>query len=385
MAKKGKSSYVKMQQGAQRSSNVRTKQEKVKTPSSDRPQNGARSSSKGSVKKKGFGLLERLKFYPEYRRDGGVTQPLEEGVGRFKYFWSVEKRRNSSILIANLMFIIFALPLVAVFVTVLALGGVENIAYLLKDVSAPYLMTNIGFGISTSALSFSDVSHYIAEVYYLIFAAAGVGALILSLGLSGMMPLCMNFILGDTFISKKDNYGNDVPRAIVEFFRGMKKYWWQFLIVGVFMLVLVAGIGNVFVYFVSSFKLGEAGVGHWFMIIFAAAIALLGLMFLAHLMPTIVLYEMPFKDKLNNAAVFTIQMFVQNFFMVIAFAVPFVVIGVVNNMIVSSIILAVLLVYGSKYYCLTMCNYEQYIAEKIVTPIYNAKFSPTKQKKNKKK
>lgn len=380
MAKKGKSSYVKMQQGSQRSSNVRTKQEKAPSPNK-----GASSGQRGTAKRKGFGLMEHLKFYPEYRRDGQTTPPLEEGAGRFKYFWSVGKRRNSSILIANLMFIIFALPLVAVFVTVLALGGVENIAYLMKDISAPYLMTNIGFGISTSALSFSDVSRYIAEVYYLIFAAAGVGALILSVGLSGMMPLCMNFILGDTFISKKDNYGNDVPRAILEFFRGLKKYWWQFLIVGFFMLVLVAGVGNAFVFFISSFKLGEAGVGHWFLIIFAAIIALLGLMFLAHLMPTIVLYEMPFKDKLNNAAIFTIQMFVQNLFMVIAFAVPFVLIGVINNMIVSSIILAVLLVYGSKYYCLTMCNYEQYIAEKIVTPIYNAKFTSTKQKKNKKK
>ena len=379
MAKKGKSSYVKMQQGTQRSSNVKTKQ----ANSSPKGANNGSSAPKRKSAGKGTGLLEKLKFYPEYRRDGQTTPPLEEGVGRFKYFWSVGKRRNSSILIANLMFVIFALPLVAVFVTILALGGVENVAYLLKDLSAPYLMTNIGFGISTSPYSFSDVSRYMAEVYYIIFAAAGVGALILSLGLSGMMPLCMNFILGDTFISKKDNYGNNVPCAIREFFRGMKKYWWQFLIVGVCLMVLVAGVGNVFVFFISSFKLGEAGVGHWFMIIFAAAFALLALMFLAHLMPTIVLYEMPFKDKINNAFIFTIQMFVQNLFMIIAFAVPFVLIGVIDNMIISSIILALLLVYGSKYYCLTMCNYEQYISEKIIMPIYNAKYTQTKPKKKK--
>ena len=378
MAKKGKSSYMKMQQGAQRSSNVHVQKEKT---SQVNKQNAGRQQY-ARPHKKGLGLMEKLTFCPEFRRDGGTTQPLEEGVGRFKYFWSVGRRRNSSILVANLMFIIFALPLVALIVTLLV-AGVENIAYYMQKMNAPYLMTNIGFGISQSAYSLDDVSRYIAEVYYIFFAAAGVGALILCLGLSGMMPLCMNFILGDTFMSKKDNYGNDVPRAIKEFFWGVKRYWWQFLIVGAMMLVLLAGVGNSFVFFITSFKLGQAGVGHWFLIIFASIIALLGLMFLLHLMPTIVLYDISFKDKMKNAAIFTIQMFLQNLLVIAAFSVPFIVLSL-TNMIVSAVVLAVLLVYGSKYYCMTMCNYEQYISEKIITPVYNAKFNPMKQKKNKK-
>ncbi len=379
MAKKGKSSYMKMQQGAQRSSNVRTKQEKA--PQGGK-QNAGQYQQNKRAQKKALGLMERLSFYPEYRRDGGTTPPLEEGLGRFKYFWSVGRRRNSSILIANLMFILFALPLVALIVTV-TVAGVENIAYFLEKMTAPYLMTNVGFGISDSAYTFADVSRYISNVYYIVFAIAGVAVLIMSIGLSGMMPLCMNFILGDTFFSKKDNYGNDVPRAIKEFFWGVKRYWWQFMIVGAMMLVLVAGIGNVFVYFISSFKLGEAGVGHWFMIIFAGIIALFGLMYLLHLMPTIVLYDMPFKNKMKNSLVFTFQMFVQNLLIVAVFSVPFILLALTNT-IVSAIVLAVLLVYGSKYYCLTMCNYEQYLSEKIIVPVYNAKFNPVKQKKNKK-
>ena len=379
MAKKGKSSYMKMQQGAQRSSNVRTKQEKA--PQGGK-QNAGQYQQNKRAQKKALGLMERLSFYPEYRRDGGTTPPLEEGLGRFKYFWSVGRRRNSSILIANLMFILFALPLVALIVTV-TVAGVENIAYFLEKMTAPYLMTNVGFGISDSAYTFADVSRYISNVYYIVFAIAGAAVFIMSIGLSGMIPLCMNFILGDTFFSKKDNYGNDVPRAIKEFFWGVKRYWWQFMIVGAMMLVLVAGIGNVFVYFISSFKLGEAGVGHWFMIIFAGIIALFGLMYLLHLMPTIVLYDMPFKNKMKNSLVFTFQMFVQNLLIVAVFSVPFILLALTNT-IVSAIVLAVLLVYGSKYYCLTMCNYEQYLSEKIIVPVYNAKFNPVKQKKNKK-
>ena len=379
MAKKGKSSYMKMQQGAQRSSNVRTKQEKA--PQGGK-QNAGQYQQNKRAQKKALGLMERLSFYPEYRRDGGTTPPLEEGLGRFKYFWSVGRRRNSSILIANLMFILFALPLVALIVTV-TVAGVENIAYYLEKMTAPYLMTNVGFGISDSAYTFADVSRYISNVYYIVFAIAGAAVFIMSIGLSGMIPLCMNFILGDTFFSKKDNYGNDVPRAIKEFFWGVKRYWWQFMIVGAMMLVLVAGIGNVFVYFISSFKLGEAGVGHWFMIIFAGIIALFGLMYLLHLMPTIVLYDMPFKNKMKNSLVFTFQMFVQNLLIVAVFSVPFILLALTNT-IVSAIVLAVLLVYGSKYYCLTMCNYEQYLSEKIIVPVYNAKFNPVKQKKNKK-
>ncbi len=356
-------------------------QQASKSRSSQRSEKQQQVPQNAGKKGKGLGLLQYITGCPERREDGGVTPPLPEGQGRFKYFWEVAKRRNSSVLMANLMFVIFTLPLLAVFAAVLALGGVERIAYLLQGISAPYLMTNIGFGISSSAYTVQSISAYATDVYYLIFAAAGVGALIMSIGLSGMMPLCMKFIIGDSFRSKKDNYGNDVPKAFTEFFLGIKKYWAQFLLVGFLFFLVLAGNGNAIVFFVSRFHAGCAGAGEWILVLVSSALALLTLMFTMHLMPIIVLYDIPLKDKVKNALVFTFYMFLQNLFVLIAFAVPFVLIGVLESFI-SSIVVAVLLVFGTKYYCLTMCNYEQYLSEKIVVPFYNV--TSKKSKKSKK-
>lgn len=336
------------------------------------------------AKEKGLGLLKNLAFYPEYREDGGKTEPVE--IGRFKHFAAVSKQRSSSILIANLLFIVTLLPLIAVFVLVVAFGGVEAIAYKLKGITdAPYLMSTIGFGISNAGLSQLDVKMYMLEVYYLIFAGAGVGTFFMSIGLAGMVPLCMKFIIGDSFDYKKDNYGNHVPKAINEFFKGIKRCWWQMLIVGVIFLALFAGIGNVFVYFVGAFWAGTAGAGHWIMVILAGIVALFTFMFLLHLIPSIALYDMPFGLKMKNSAIFMLQFFLQNLLIVLVFAVP-VVLATVMSSLVSAVIIAILLVFGSKYYCLVMCNYEQYISEKIIQPIYQAKYvKPTKQKNTKKK
>ncbi len=371
----GRSSYVKMQQSNQRSSNYRVQNGGKQQKQSKNEQNGK--------KERGVGLLKYLTFKPEYREDGGQTAALPEGVGRFRHFWQVGQRRNGSIMIANLMFVLFALPLLAIFAVMHALGGPEAIAYSVLGMDPPYLMTNIGFGISEFAFSVFDIQQYIQNVYYVVFAAAGVGAFIMSLGLLGMMPLCMKFIIGDTFVSKKDNYGNDVPKAITEFFRGVKKYWWQYLIVGAFLAVLVAGVGDAFVLFVGNFQMGIANAGHWILMFFAGIVGLFGLMFTMHLMPIIVLYDMPFTEKMKNAAIFTVQMFLQNIFIIAAFSVPFLLIGLTNT-IVSSIVVAVVLVFGSKYYCLTMCNYEQYLSEKIITPIYNSAYTKAEKKKKKK-
>lgn len=338
------------------------------------------------AKERGIGLVKNLSFYPEYREDGGKTEPIQ--TGRFKHFAAVSKARNGSILVANLLFIVTLLPLLAVIVSVIGLGGVEKIAYMLKDISdTPYLMSAIGFGLSTSATSPLDVQLYILEVYYLIFLGVGIGMLFVSIGLSGMVPLCMKFIINDSFDFKKDNYGNHVPRAIKEFSKGVKRCWWQMLIAGVVLLAIFAGFANVFVYFISTFWAGTAGAGEWIMVILSGIFVLFLLMVLLHLIPIIALYDMPFGLKIKNAVILALQFFIQNLIILIAFSIPFI-IAFVAGTLIGAIIIAVLLVYGSKFYLLTICNYEQYISEKIIQPIYQAKFAKiakSKKSKNKKK
>lgn len=331
------------------------------------------------AKEKGLALVKYLSFYPEYREDGEKTAPLE--TGRFKHFRAVSKSKNSPILIANLLFMITLIPLIAIFVVINALGGIENIAYNMNGITdTPFIMSNVGFGMSNYTQTTLQIRLDMLKVYYLIFAAVGVGTFIMSIGLSGMVPLCMKFIIGDKCICKKDNYGNDVPRACKEFFIGLKRCIKEMLFVGGMFIVIFAGFGNIFVYFVSQYWMGTANAGHWVMVIITGIIALLCFMFLLHLIPSIALYDMPFKDKLKNSLILTFQFFLQNLVVVTVFSIPFVLATTLNTFI-SAAIFALLLVFGSKYYCLTMCNFEQYISEKLIQPVYEMRAKSRKGKK----
>lgn len=327
------------------------------------------------------GLLKNLAFAGEARADGGVSEPVAEG--RFRYFWSTFRKNNGSLLLANLLFLVTLLPLLAVLV-VLAIFGAEQLSYKLHGVTdLPYFLSGAGMGLS-SASSVLAAKVDMLSVYAWAFLFGGVAMLFASIGFAGMMPVCVKFIWKDSFVCKKDSYGNDVPRVIVEFFRGIKKYWLQMLVVGAIMMLLVAGVGNAFVYFIGKFWLGTAGAGEWILVIAASVIALFGAIFVIYLLPTVVMYDMSFGQKMKNAAIFTVQMFLQNIFVLAFVALPFILIAVSGG-IINIILIAVMLVFGCPFYCLLIGNYVQYFSEKIITPVYQARFSKNKRPKKKAK
>ena len=166
------------------------------------------------AKERGIGLVSKLDFGPEYREDGGTTAPVE--TGRFKYFREVAKRRNSPLLIANLMFIITLIPLFVLLVLIEVFGGLEGLAEKFTGIKDPYLLGNVGMGFSQTEHSVLEIKLNMLNVYYVIFAIIGVIAIPVSVGFGGMLHLSGKFIIGDSFISKKDKFGNDVPRAIKE-------------------------------------------------------------------------------------------------------------------------------------------------------------------------
>ena len=330
--------------------------------------------------KKGVGLLKYLYFAPEAREDGGSSEPVE---GRFRYFLSTFKNNNGSLMLANLLLLVTFLPLIAILI-IPSVFSVETISNWLHKVSdVPYFMSGIGMGVSsTSALL--DAKIAMLDVYSWGFLFAGIAMLFASIGIAGMMHLCVKFIWKDSFVTKKDSYGNNVPRVLIEFFRGIKKYWWQMLIVGVIMMIIVAGTGNAYVFFIKQFRLGLAGAGEWIMIFAVSIVALFATMFVFYMIPMVVMYDINYAQKMRNAAILTVNMFVQNLFLVIAFAIPIVLIAVTGR-IIRILIIAVVLVFGSPLYGLMLANYMQYFAEKIITPVYVARASKAKKKvKNKK-
>ncbi len=330
---------------------------------------------------KKVGLLKYLTFAPESRTDGGVSEPV--AMGRFRYFIHVFKRRNGLLMFANIGFVVTLLPLLAVFV-IISIFGAEKLSYMLSNITTPpYLMSGIGFGISASA-SALQAKLDMLKVYSIMFLAAGGATLFMSIGLAGIMPVAMKFIWNDSFICKKDNYGNQVPRVMIEFFKGIKKYWWQMLIMGVLMGVVLAGAGNAYVFFLGKYWQGLAGAGEWVLIIFVSIITLLFFMFTVYMLPMIVSYDIPFMQKVKNSLIIMLQMFIQTLFVVIILSAPFALIAVTSGFI-NVILVALLIVYGGVVYSLILSNLLQYYSEKIIVPVYQARFSKSKPKSKKKK
>ena len=156
------------------------------------------------------------------------------------------------------------------------------------------------------------------------------------------------------------------------------------MIVGAIMMVLVAGVGNAYVYFIKQFRLGLAGAGEWIMIFAVSIVALFGLMYVLHLIPSVVMYDMSMGNKMRNAAILAVNMFLQNLFLVIATAIPVILIAVTSG-IISIVIIAVILVFGGPIYGLMIANYSQYYAEKIIVPVYTARASKSKKQQTKNK
>ncbi len=331
--------------------------------------------------KQNIGMLKNLAFAAEARADGGVTQPVEGG--RFRYFWATFRKNNGLLLLSNLLFLATLLPLLAIFVVMLVFG-VEKLGYIIHKVNElPYFLSGVGIGLGSSA-SATAARVDMLDVYSWAFLFAGIAMLFVGIGFAGIMPICVKFIWNDSFVSKRDSYGNEVPKVVKEFFLGIKKYWWQMLIVGAFLGILVAGVGNAFTFFLSRFWQGLAGAGEWILIIFACIVAVFGAIFCIFMLPTVVMYDISFAQKMKNSAILTLQMFLQNFFVLVVVALPFVLIAVTSGFI-NIILVAVMLVFGAPFYCLMISNYVQYFSEKIITPVYQAQFSKTKKNKKKQK
>lgn len=327
------------------------------------------------------GLLKNLTFAGEARADGAVSAPVS--LGRFRYFMDVFKKKNGLLMYANIAFVVTILPLLAVF-AIMSIFGAEKLSYMLSNISTPpYLMGGIGMGISSTA-SVLEAKLHMLTVYRYMFLAAGASMLFLSIGLAGMMPIAMKFIWNDSFVCKKDNYGNLVPRVFIEFFKGIKKYWWQMLIVGSLLMVLVAGTGNAFVYFVSKYWQGTTGAWDWIMLIMVSVATVIALMFTVYMLPMIVSYDIPFAKKAKNAILIALQMSVQTLLVIAILAIPFIIVALTSGF-TNVIVVALLIVYGSAVYCLILSNLMQYYSEKIIVPVYQAKFAKSRPKSTKKK
>lgn len=331
--------------------------------------------------KKRISLLSKLTFAPE-NRSADAPRPVIEG--RFRYFFSLFKQKNNELMVANLFFLIFCLPLLVVLILPRVFGGMENISYLLAKITEkPYFMGNIGIGLS-SQQSITEAQIAILNVHRLHYLLIAATLPILAIGASGLFHVAMKLVWQDKFITKKDSYGNNVPRISVEFFIGVKKYALQFVLIFLIFALIFAAVSCSVIFFIQNLWQNTAGAGLWILLIVALIFALFAAAMLVFMLPMLKMYEIPLAAKLKNSVILIISTPLPVFFITAVSLLPFVLVSVSSGFI-QLILIAALLIFGGGFYSLMWSNFVQYYADKIITPVYESQINKGQKKKKKNK
>lgn len=329
-------------------------------------------------------LIAGMTIAPEARNE---EKKPPYPAGRFKRFFDTYKANSPHFMTANALALIFALPILAVVVVVAAIG-VENLAYMLAGITdAPYLMGSFGIGLSSS-MPLNEARLYLLDVYRLIFLAIGVGIAVLSFGAAGHVYISTKLIWGESFLTKKDKKtGADVPRIATEFFRGVKTYWKEMLIVFSAYGVFFAGGTNLIVEFVYGVLSGGANVGQWFALFIGALILLITTPIFFNLVPQVVSYHktLTIAAKIKNACIYSLAFAIPTYIMVVLAFGPFALLAI-NSPIVTILIGMLLIVFGLTYVFLIMVNYGDHNSENVLQTLYeNMRTDQSRQTRKEKK
>lgn len=327
-------------------------------------------------------LLKYMTFAPTSKSEAATSG--DDSVGRFKYFTAIYKHNSSFIMTANLLFMLFAFPIIIILLYLLTFLGMEQFSYIIKGTKdIPYFMSGIGVGLSEVSSALEGQANMLFG-YRVMFLALAACIPLTFAGCAGIFHLAGKMVWNEPMLSKKDTYGNNVPLIAKEFFVGVKKYSKFTLIITSIVAAMVAGFSSIIISFAEHNLLGTAGFWHYTGLIMAILVSIITLMTLVQLLPMLAMYrELNFLQNLKNAFLLGISMPVPTLFMVALLVAPMFLLFS-KGMIVTLVLLA-LVMFGAGFYSLSWCVYTDYNSEKIVQPIYQALNKKSRRKEKKKK
>lgn len=328
-------------------------------------------------------LLRSFVVAPEARNE---EKKGEYPGGRFKRFKDMFKANSQDLMMANVLTILFALPIIAV-VMFITLLGAEKFGYMLESITdTPYLMSGLGIGLSVGS-SIASAKVMMLMSYRIMVLGVAVFLPVLGIGFAGAMYICQKIVWGEKFLTKKDKRtGADVNRTITEFFRGVKLYWKEMVVTFSLYAVFFAGGAELILEFVGALWGGYANVGHYFAVIIGAIVLLLSSMILVNLVPQVVSYDKTLKyaEKLKNAFLYTVTFFVPGLF-ITAFTFAPIALMFIGGFF-TFIVIIICMSVGLCYMSLVMANYGDYNSENVLQVLYSQSqvVETRKNKKDKK-
>lgn len=265
----------------------------------------------------------------------------------------------STLFKSSLFFILFTVPFIvllawfASYFEDLVLGGSYN------------FMGNVGIGFPGGGDSLSEsVARLIWEVKEPIILMLGAALIFGSIGLSG------NF-----YCAKRSYFQNYYSKTVKTYWYGVGKYWWQFLIAATVEVLIGCAMITALMYLLSQQTLGTADAGAYCAVVFSWIFGAPLMLVPMTMLSLFCTYELSFIGALKNAIVLIVNNPITVAAVGVASAIPFLILGVGGNMIISIIVYGGMVLVGCNFFAqiyiamahrgMTKCHLRKAVTEKL--------------------
>lgn len=311
-------------------------------------------------------LYKKLSLGPEIR---GEEPKGPYPRGRVKQVFDVFRAESSPLMRNNCWFLLFALPFF--FVVYWCTNYFAGLA-----VSGFDFMGNIGMAYPGGADTLVQAQLAVYDAYQFVLYLLVPAIIVTSIGMAGAFSVVKSFM-----------WGEKIEKVTKPFFRGVKKFWWKYLIVMTVNALLVLALGSTVIYFLKLRAVGAVTGGYWAMLIFVCIAEFLLLYVNMQLLPLLAEVDLPFFKQVKDALIFSIKLAPIGLPLFLICLVP-VALLFINNAAILIVIIVLLMMVGLILYGLIFTAFSQWALDSVLTPLYimeENKNSAVKNKNKKKK
>lgn len=287
-------------------------------------------------------LLSKL----DLQKDERLTRlPIE--TGRISHFFSTFKANYAEIMLSNLLFVLFALPAIAVIFFI-----APN---MIKSLNAGLDFNgDMGIGLGGKNQMIDGMLN-IYNTWQWGFLMLVPCIALMGIGFAGLFYCMRNYLWG-------------APVKIrVHFFRGIKKRWAEFLLSFTYVGFVVWAVGFSILEYLKCDLLGTVNAGHWVFMIASCLVALLSILFLMNALPMFVSFKFKFKSVVKNSIIFSITMFLIEMIVIILLALPFLLLLSSFTKMIFYVAFAMI---GFGFYALAITALAHNFFDSTIIPLY---------------
>lgn len=288
-------------------------------------------------------MLTKLYLAPDLSIDREVLEK-----GRFRHCFKTITKNAASNILMNLLFAFFCAPMIFLLIFLLPQleSGVTSNMNFAGDLGWGYLG------------SINDNVAGMTEVYkmrMIIFASVIPCFTLAGVGASGLFYCARNLAWGAKVKLRR------------HFWRGIRKYWWQFMICFTIIGIEVAAVACSILGYLTLSLTAAAPWWTWICMIFSCALLLVTMMFMIIYMPMITQYRIKERYKIKNSIILCVSTVIPLIISMIFMAIPLL-LAISSTTLIFLYIL--LLLIGFSGYALAMTEYSQFCSDNFTKVLY---------------